>query len=69
MGEIQKQNKTLAFITPSPVVLSGTQIHTGQGWILAAVVGPDTSENQIIAAFGDAESDKYFETPNKDMIY
>jgi len=30
---------------PSPVLLSGTQIQTGQGYFLCAVVGDDTCEN------------------------
>lgn len=35
---------------PSPVLLSGTQIQTGQGWFLCIVVGPLTAEGQILAA-------------------
>jgi magnesium-transporting ATPase (P-type) len=45
----EKFTKT-AHDVPSPVLLSGTQIQTGQGWFLAIVVGPDTCENQILAA-------------------
>lgn len=35
---------------PSPVLLSGTQIQTGQGWFLCVVVGDMTAEGQILAA-------------------
>jgi magnesium-transporting ATPase (P-type) len=35
---------------PSPVLLSGTQIQTGQGWFLCVVVGTLTAEGQILAA-------------------
>lgn len=35
---------------PSPVLLSGTQIQTGQGWFLCIVVGDLTAEGQILAA-------------------
>jgi len=35
---------------PSPVLLSGTQVQTGQGWFLCIVVGDLTAEGQILAA-------------------
>lgn len=35
---------------PSAVLLSGTQIQTGQGWFLCIVVGDLTAEGQILAA-------------------
>lgn len=35
---------------PSPVLLSGTQVQTGQGWFLCIVVGELTAEGQILAA-------------------
>jgi len=35
---------------PSPVILSGTQIQTGQGWFVCIVVGDDTCEGQILAS-------------------
>lgn len=35
---------------PSPVLLSGTQIQTGEGWFLCIVVGEMTAEGQILAA-------------------
>jgi hypothetical protein len=37
---------------PTPVLLSGTQIQTGEGKFLTIVVGPDTCENKILAAVG-----------------
>jgi P-type Ca2+ transporter type 2B len=42
---------------PSPVLLSGTQIQTGQGWFLCSVVGDDTCENQILAAVEAKEAE------------
>lgn len=35
---------------PSPVLLSGTQIQTGEGWFVCIVVGDLTAEGQILAA-------------------
>ena len=42
---------------PSPVVLSGTNITIGQGWLMCIVVGKDTCEGQIMALLetNDAE--------------
>ena len=34
---------------PSPILLSGTQIQTGEGWFLCVVVGDMTCEGQILA--------------------
>lgn len=34
---------------PSPVLLSGTQVQTGEGWFLCVVVGDMTVEGQILA--------------------
>ena len=39
---------------PSPVLLSGTQIQTGEGWFLCIVVGEDTCEGQIMASLESA---------------
>ena len=50
---------------PSPVLLSGTQIQTGQGWFLCAVVGDDTCENQILAAVEAKENET---TPLQDKL-
>mmetsp|Transcript_16509 Transcript_16509/g.28037 ORF Transcript_16509/g.28037 Transcript_16509/m.28037 type:complete len:1044 (+) Transcript_16509:329-3460(+) len=38
---------------PSPVLLSGTQIQTGEGWFLTIVVGEMTCEGQIMASLQD----------------
>jgi Ca2+ transporting ATPase len=46
--EDAKPTKT-AHDVPSPVLLSGTQIQTGQGWFLCVVVGDMTCEGQILA--------------------
>lgn len=35
---------------PSPLLMSGTQIQTGEGWFLCIVVGEMTAEGQILAA-------------------
>ena len=43
---------------PSPVLLSGTRIQTGEGWFLCIVVGNETVENQILAAVEEPESEK-----------
>jgi magnesium-transporting ATPase (P-type) len=59
-----KASKT-AHDVPSPVLLSGTQIQTGQGWFLTLVVGPDTCENQIMAA---VEAKNNETTPLQDKL-
>jgi len=41
---------------PSPVLLSGTQINTGEGWFLCIVVGDSTCEGQIMAAVNENKS-------------
>lgn len=38
---------------PSPVLLSGTQIQTGEGWFLCIVVGEMTCEGQIMSSIED----------------
>ena len=38
---------------PSPVLLSGTTIQTGEGWFICIVVGEDTCEGQIMASLED----------------
>jgi len=43
---------------PSPVLLSGTTIQTGQGWFVCVVVGEMTCEGQIMASLD--------EKPNED---
>ena len=43
---------------PSPVLLSGTQIQTGQGWFLCVVVGELTCEGQIMSALEDRGPDQ-----------
>jgi magnesium-transporting ATPase (P-type) len=35
---------------PSCVLLSGTQIQTGEGWFVCIVVGDETCEGQIMAS-------------------
>jgi magnesium-transporting ATPase (P-type) len=45
---------------PSPVLLSGTQIQTGEGWFLAIVVGERSCEGQIMSALQDRPNE---ETP------
>lgn len=35
---------------PSPVLLSGTQVQTGEGWFICVVVGEMTCEGQILAS-------------------
>jgi magnesium-transporting ATPase (P-type) len=43
---------------PSPVILSGTQIQTGQGWFICIVVGDDTCEGQILASLSAADPEQ-----------
>ena len=50
---------------PSPVLLSGTQIQTGQGWFLAIVVGEISAEGQILAA---VEAKPKENTPLQDKL-
>lgn len=50
---------------PSPVLLSGTQIQTGEGWFLCIVVGDMTCEGQIMAGLESAPSET---TPLQDKL-
>jgi len=50
---------------PSPVLLSGTQIQTGQGWFMCIVVGEMTCEGQILAG---VENKKFETTPLQDKL-
>jgi magnesium-transporting ATPase (P-type) len=43
---------------PSPVILSGTQIQTGQGLFVCIVVGEDTCEGQILASLGSKDPEQ-----------
>ena len=43
---------------PSPVILSGTQIQTGQGWFVCIVVGDDTCEGQIMASLSSKDPEQ-----------
>jgi len=49
---------------PSPILLSGTQIQTGEGWFLCVVVGDMTCEGQILAAIKDTNET----TPLQDKL-
>jgi magnesium-transporting ATPase (P-type) len=42
---------------PSPVLLSGTQIQTGEGWFLCVVVGELTCEGQIMSSLDESPSE------------
>jgi len=53
-----KDDKKTHNDVPSPVLLSGTQIQTGQGWFVCVVVGEMTCEGQIMAVLE--------EKPNED---
>jgi magnesium-transporting ATPase (P-type) len=48
-AENPKESDRGAHSVPSPVLLSGTQIQTGEGWFLCIVVGDMTCEGQILA--------------------
>ena len=50
---------------PSPVLLSGTQIQTGQGWFMCIVVGEDTCEGQILSS---VDNRKFETTPLQDKL-
>jgi len=50
---------------PSPVLLSGTQIQTGQGWFLVCVVGDMTCEGQILASVEEKPNET---TPLQDKL-
>lgn len=50
---------------PSPVILSGTQIQTGQGWFVCCIVGEGTCEGQIMAAIGPKAGET---TPLQDKL-
>lgn len=43
---------------PSPVILSGTQIQTGQGWFVCIVVGDETCEGQILASLSSKDPEQ-----------
>ena len=59
--EEQDQKSRGPHDVPSPVLLSGTQIQTGQGWFLCLVVGDNTAEGQIMASLEKKEGKE--ETP------
>ena len=63
--EAEEKSTRTAHDVPSPVLLSGTQIQTGEGWFLTIVVGPDTCENQIMAA---VEAKNNETTPLQDKL-
>jgi len=50
---------------PSPILLSGTQIQTGQGWFVCLVVGESTCEGQILAAIDEKPNET---TPLQDKL-
>lgn len=50
---------------PSPVLLSGTSIQTGEGMFLVTVVGDMSCEGQINASLDEGEDDK---TPLQEML-
>jgi len=50
---------------PSPVLLSGTQVQTGQGWFLCCVVGDMTCEGQILASVEEKPNET---TPLQDKL-
>ena len=59
--EHEESNKTAENThhdVPSPVMLSGTTVQTGQGWFVCIVVGDNTCEGQIMASLD--------ERPNED---
>jgi magnesium-transporting ATPase (P-type) len=50
---------------PSPILLSGTQIQTGQGWFLCVVVGDMTVEGQIMSSLNSGAGET---TPLQDKL-
>ena len=59
--EHEQDNKTgmnTAHDVPSPVLLSGTQVQTGQGWFVCVVVGDETCEGQILALVGEKPNEQ-----------
>lgn len=63
--EAEDKFTTTAHDVPSPVLLSGTQIQTGQGWFLCIVVDKETCENQILAAVEQKNNET---TPLQDKL-
>jgi Ca2+ transporting ATPase len=63
--EAEEKFTQTAHDIPSPIVLSGTQIQTGQGWFLTIVVDKDTCENQILAAVEQKSNET---TPLQDKL-
>jgi magnesium-transporting ATPase (P-type) len=47
---VDEKHKKTPHDVPSPVLLSGTQIQTGEGWFVCIVVGEMTCEGQIMAS-------------------
>lgn len=47
---VDEKHKKTPHDVPSPVLLSGTQIQTGEGWFVCVVVGEMTCEGQIMAS-------------------
>lgn len=50
---------------PSPVMISGTSVQTGEGYFLCIVVGEETAERKILAASGSIEVET---TPLQDKL-
>jgi magnesium-transporting ATPase (P-type) len=44
-----ESKETTPHSVPSPILLSGTQIQTGEGWFMCVVVGEMTCEGQILS--------------------
>jgi len=42
---------------PTSILLSGTQIQTGEGWYVCIVVGELTCEGKILAGLGEADTE------------
>ena len=60
-----KEDERTPHDVPSPVLLSGTQVQTGEGWFVCVVVGDMTCEGQILAGLVDSGGET---TPLQDKL-
>lgn len=56
-AQFQKMERT-AHSIPSPILLSGTQITTGEGWYLVIVVGEDSCQGKIMKKLEEKDDEQ-----------
>lgn len=57
-ARLEEARSSFTINDPSPIMLSGTQVQTGEGWFLAIVVGEMTCERQILGTVNQRDVEK-----------